>query len=216
MDETNDPGVIKLGTFTDKQIFTKIWSQPRLIFRYVHENNHDKYTHILLVFAAIGRGLDRAAMKSMGDNSSLATIIIMSILAGGLFGWLTYYIYAAMVSWTGKGLKGVANTQAILRVLAYGMIPAVLSLPIIVLQISLFGNAIFQSEIDFANYSLPVEGVYYLSLVVEMTLGIWTICLVVAGISEVQKFSVIKSILNLMLPGLIILGIIVLFLLALM
>ena len=73
----------------------------------------------------------------------------------------------------------------------------------------------FQSEMDLEDFSLIAQGIYYVSPFVEITLGIWTVCLAVVGISEIQKFSIGKSILNLMLPGLLIGGIIFMFVLAL-
>lgn len=72
--------------FTDKEIFTKIWSQPRLIFKYINDNHYDKYTYILLILAAIVRGLHQASTKNMGDKWSLPVVLAISIVFGGLFG----------------------------------------------------------------------------------------------------------------------------------
>jgi len=43
----------------------------------------------------------------------------------------------------------------------------------------------------------------YSSMILELLLGIWTIVLCVIGVSEVQKLSIGKSILNLLLPVLV-------------
>ena len=40
-------------------------------------------------------------------------------------------------------------------------------------------------------------------MILELLLGIWTIVLCVIGVSEVQKLSIGKSILNLLLPVLV-------------
>lgn len=196
---------------TDKQIFTKLWSEPRLIFKFINDNQYDKYTHILLILAAISHGFDQASTKNTGDKMSLPAVIAMSILAGGIFGWITYYIYAAFISSTGKWLGGIAGTTSVLRILAYAMFPSVLSLLIIITQIALYGNGMFQSEINLEDSSMVSTAFYYFSLLLALTLGIWTICFAVVGISEIQKFSIGKSILNLMLPGLIMLTIVLLF-----
>ncbi|WP_276372708.1 Yip1 family protein [Chryseolinea sp. H1M3-3] len=201
--------------YADKEIFTKLWSQPRLVFRYITDYHHDKYTHILLVLASIGRGLDRASTKNMGDTMSLPTVLVMSIFVGGAFGWMTYYIYAALVSWMGKALNGVASTAMVLRILAYAMFPTILSLLVVILQIAFFGNRMFQSEVNLDDSSLFMQAFYYVALIIQVVFGIWTICFAVVGISEVQKFSIGKAILNLLLPGLLIVTIVFLFVLAL-
>lgn len=199
---------------TDVEIFKKLWSEPRLVFRFIHDHHYDKYTHVLLILAAIVRGLDQAATKSMGDKMSLPAVLAISIIAGGIFGWMSYYIYAAMTSWTGKWLKGEADTTSLLRVLAYAMTPSILSLLILIPQIAIFGNGIFQSEINLEDNNTASSAFYYISLLVELTLGIWTLCFIVVGISEVQKFSIGKAILNLLLPALIILAIVTLIVVA--
>lgn len=127
---------------------------------------------------------------------------------------MTFYIYAALLSWTGKWLNGVANTTSILRILAYAMFPTILSLVIVIFQIALFGNEMFQSEISLEDKGVLGQAFFYCSLLVEIALVIWTVCFVVVGISEVQKISIGKSILNILLPGLLIVGIVLLFVLA--
>ena len=190
---------------SDKEIFSKIWISPRKVFKYLNERNYDKYVTILLVFSGISRAFDQASTKNFGDRMSIWAILGICIIAGGLFGWFTYYIYAALLSWTGKWLKGEGNTNSILRMISYAMIPSIIALVFLIPQISIYGNEMFKSEGDIVSAGLISNILVYLSLFLEFVLGIWTIVLCVIGISEVQKFSIGKSILNFLLPGLVIL-----------
>ena len=79
---------------TDKEIFSKIWTKPRLIFKFINDNHYDKFVKLLLVLAGISRAFDRASMKDMGDKMSIWGILSLSIILGGLLGWISYYIYA--------------------------------------------------------------------------------------------------------------------------
>jgi len=72
-------------TVTDKELFTKLWSEPRIIFKFINDNQFDKYTHILLILAAISHGFGQASTKNMGDKMSLPAVLAMSILAGGIY-----------------------------------------------------------------------------------------------------------------------------------
>ena len=196
--------------YSDKEIFTKIWTSPRLVFKYLNDNNYDKFVTILLILAGITRTFDRASTKNLGDDMSLIAILALCIILGGLLGWITYYIYAAMLSWTGKWLNGQGNTNSLLRMTAHAMIPSIVALVLLIPQIAFFGNGIFQSDIDIYDNGLVSIIIFYVTLLLEITLGIWTLVIFVIGISEVQKISIGKSILNMILPGLIILGPIVL------
>jgi hypothetical protein len=174
---------------TDKQVFTEIWTNPRMVFKYINENRYEKYMIALLFLAGVSSSIDRASLKNMGDKSELLSIIGLSIVLGGLFGWISYYLYSAMLSWTGKWLDGQGDTKSILRVLSHALLPSIISIVFLIPQIAVYGNEIFKSNI-----------MVYSCMAVDVVLGVWTMILCVLAISEVQKLSIGKSILNLLLP----------------
>lgn len=185
---------------SDKDIFVKIWTSPRKVFKYINDRNYDKYITILLVLSGISRAFDRAYMKNMGDTMSIWAILGLCIILGGVFGWFSYYIYAALISWTGKWLKGQGNTNSILRIISYAMIPSIIALIFLIPQIGIYGIEIFKSDGDITSKGWISNILVYGSMFLEFVLGIWTIVFCVIGISEVQKLSIGKSILNLFLP----------------
>ena len=107
------------ATYTDSEIIFQIWSEPRAVFGFINKFQYDRFLVPLLFFAGIIRALDRAVARDLGDTLSLGAIIMTSVLLGGLLGWISYYLYAALISWTGKWLDGKGNTKSILRALAY-------------------------------------------------------------------------------------------------
>lgn len=189
---------------TDKDLFIKIWTSPRLVFKYINDNHYDKYVTVLLILSGISRSFDRASIKNMGDKMSIWAIIALSIIIGGLLGWISYYIYAALVSWTGKWLKGQGDTSSILRILSYAMIPSIIALIFLIPQIGIYGVEIFKEDGDITSAGWLSNIFVYGSMILEFILGIWTIVFSVIGISEVQKLSIGKSILNLLLPAIVI------------
>lgn len=189
---------------TDREIFTKIWTSPRRVFKYINDNQYDKYVTVLLIFSGISRAFDRASMRNMGDDLSLWGIIGICVVFGGLLGWLSYYFYAALVSWTGKWLNGQGNTTSILRILSYAMLPSIIALIFLVPQIGVYGVEIFKEEGDITSAGLLSNIFVYGSIFLEFVLGIWTIVFSVIGVSEVQKLTIGKSILNIILPVIVI------------
>jgi len=193
----------EIVNLTDKEIFTKIWTSPRFVFKFINDNKYDKYVYILLFFAGISKAFDRAILKDMGDRTSLWMILGVCIVIGGLLGWISYYIYAALLSWTGKWLNGKGDTSSILRMLAYALTPTIIALIFLIPQIGVYGIEMFKAEGDITSASLASNIFVYSSLLLEFVLGIWTIIFCVTAISEVQKFSIGKSILNILLPLLV-------------
>ena len=200
-EETISSEEIKLS---DNEIFTKIWFKPRMVFKYINDSQYDKYVYVLLILAGIMKSFDRAVDKNMGDNLSLIFVISICVFLGGLLGWISYYIYTALISWTGKWLDGKGDTKSLLRMTSYAMIPAILALVFIILQVGLFGIELFQSGFDVSSYGLVSIVIYFITLIFEIILGLWSLVIFVIGLSEIQKLSIGKSILNMLLPVFII------------
>ena len=199
---------LKPNFISDKKLLAKIWTSPREVFQFLNTYKYDKHVNTLLILAGIARSFDRASSKNMGNNFSLWGIIAFCIIGGALFGWITYYLYAALISWTGKWLNGKGNTDSILRVLSFALLPSIVSLVFLIPQILVYGNEIFKSEGDISNGGIVSNIIVYSSIVLEFVLGIWTFVLCVIAISEAQQLSIGKSILNVLLPAIIFVAII--------
>jgi hypothetical protein len=189
---------------TDQDIFTRIWTSPRMVFKFINDNHYDKHVTVLLLLSGISSAFDRASLKSMGDNFSLLAVIMMCIVAGALFGYMSYYIYAALMSWTGQWFDGKGNTTAILRMFAYAMVPSIIALIFLVPQIAIYGNEVFKSDGDIVSADVLSNILVYASMLFEVILGVFSLIFCVIGTSEVQKISIIKAIANLLLPAIII------------
>jgi hypothetical protein len=160
---------------------------------------------VLLALSGISRAFGQASNQNWGDKMSIWVILATCIIAGGLIGWVSYYIYAALISWTGKWLKGEANTDSILNITAYAMLPSIVALIFLIPQISVYGNELFKADGEIVSAGLIPNILVYLSLFLELAFGIWALILCIIGISVVQKFSIGKTILNMLIPCLVIL-----------
>jgi hypothetical protein len=191
-----------------KEIFYKLITSPKEAFRFINDYKFERHVTLLLFLAGIVQTFDKATNKNMGDSFSLPGLIAFCIIFGGIFGWITYYIYAASISWTGKWFQGRADTQSILRILAYSLFPSVFMLILLIPQIAIYGNGMFQSDYDISSTGLVNNIVYFGLLLCGVILGIWSFVLSIIGISEVQKFSIWKALLNLLMPALLLISII--------
>lgn len=189
---------------TDKEVFTRIWTEPRLVFRFIIHHQYEKYLTVLIVLAGIAKAFDRAASANQGDRLSLFTIIMLCIVLGGIFAWVSYYIYASLIKWTGGWMSGQADTRSIMRVLGYAMIPSVAGMILLVPQVLVFGHEIFKSNGDVSSSGPVFLYLFYGLILIELALSVWSIVLTVIGLAELQNFSIGKAFLNFILPVLII------------
>ena len=191
---------------SEKEIFRKIWMSPRSVFKFINDNKYNELTTVLLIFAGITSSLNNASGRNLGDYVPLWAVLIACVVGGAIFGWISFYIYAALLSWTGKWLKGTGNTTSLLRMMSVAFIPSLVIIFIFILRIALYGNEVFQSNIDLFGKGALTIGIYAFTAFVEVALGIWTLAILVIGISEVQKLSVWKSILNMILPVIVLIA----------
>lgn len=191
-------------SYSEIEIFTKIWTSPRLVFKYINDSGHSKSVWPLLVLAGISSTFDNASTRNLGDDLSLLAIIAISVIAGGLLGWISFYIYAYLLNWTGKWLKAQGNVDSLIHMLAYSSIPTIVGVLFLIIQIGLYGNGIFQSDFDLSTRGLTGAALLWLTFWGELILGIWALVLFIVGLSEVQKLSVLKAILNALLPFIVI------------
>jgi hypothetical protein len=178
--------------FTDKEIFTKIWTLPRPIFKYINHFRYEKHLTVLLILAGISSAFDRSERNNLGSYDSIGFTIIVSILVGALFGWISYYLYSSLIRLTGKWINGKADTDSILRTLAYASIPSIAGLVLIIPKLLLRGSDLYENVLTY-GFSIA-----------ELILGIWTLVLSVIGMSEIQQFSNGKALLNLILAVLVV------------
>ena len=197
--ENNFEEFEKYDVLSDRDIFTKIWTSPKRVFKFINDTRYEKYFYVLLFFGGISRAFDRATSKDMGDNTSLLSIVLGAVILGGALGWISYYIYAALLSWTGKWLNGIGNTSSIYRMIGYAIFPSILSLIFLVPQMAVYGNDVFR-DIDYVSAGNFGNIIFWVSVIFQVLLSLTTVVFMAIGLSEVQKFSIGKAILNLILP----------------
>ena len=195
----------EVSHLTDCAIFTRIWTSPRIVFKFINESSYNKFITVLLILGGITSTLNNASNKNMGDKMPLISVLIVCLIGGVIFGWLSFYMYAALLSWTGKWLKGKGNTKSLLRMISYALIPSLVVLLLVIIRVVILGNAEFQSNVDILDKGIITTIIYFFSAFIEIVIVIWTLVLIVIGISEVQELSIWKSILNMILPGILLL-----------
>lgn len=193
------------------EIFSQIWTSPRDVFRRIEESTYEKYMFLLIILGSIDQTFDRAMLKNMGDKLPLAYVIIICLVVGILFGWLSYMIGAAILRWVGSKLGGEASFKSVLRVLAYSSVPSILTLTILSFQLVIFGEAMFKSEgyvfEDFFFTDILMLSLFFATILIQLALGIWSFVISINGLSVVQNFSRWRALGSVLLSGLLIVGI---------
>ncbi|NRB59279.1 MAG: YIP1 family protein [Winogradskyella sp.] len=194
----------ELTDIEEGKLLYQIWFQPKETLKYILKNCPEKYMIVLFMLGGIVDAISRASDKGLGDSRSTLSVLLIAFLFGGIFGLITNFIYAWALSVTGQWLKGKANASKFRTVIAWSLVPSIASLFLIIPELIILGDDLFKSEpiVDTAVNSIA----WFIFGIMEITLGVWTIIILVKGIAMVQNFTIGKAILNMILPILIILA----------
>lgn len=188
---------------SDSEIFLQIWFSPKKVFTFIFENTYEKFLIPLLVLSGIVRSLSKAMEGNWGNEMPFWAVLLVVLIAGAFFGWISYFILAALISFTGKWIGGEGNTGSIMTMLAYASIPFIFSLALFLPLIIFFGNSIFKSGNFLSSYPSYFNHIFSAISIAGLVLNIWTFVLAVVGVAVAHKFSILKSILNFLLIALL-------------
>jgi hypothetical protein len=185
-------------------IYLNIWTSPRKVFAFVKNDESNSIRHYLCILFGIVSALHKYQENNTGESFSLLTIILLSIIGGGLFGWLGFYFYCFLIEWTGEWLNGKGRKYQLNIALSYAQIPFITSILVFVFGIIAFEKNYFRTNLEIEDYNSFSIRLYSTLSYIQYALSIWTFVLMIIAISEVQRMSIGKAILNLFLPVLII------------
>jgi len=166
----------------------EVWLHPRDTIKAILKYDPKYMVLPLAALAGIANNaLDFESMDAIVGGSSF----IGSVFVAALLGIVSLYVYGFLLNLTGKWIKGKANALKLRAAIAWSSVPVVSSLLLFIPL--LFG----------LNNSAP--GIVGISTITMIVLGVWSLVLYFSMLSEVQKFSVWKAILNQILVAIIVL-----------
>ena len=189
------------NSIEESRLLESIWLKPKQTLKFILDRCPDKYVTGLLFLGGISRAIDRASNNGSGDNMETWLVLTIAITIGGFFGWISFYIYAWAMSATGKWLDGKADSERFRTILAWSLVPTIASLVLLLPELVIFGDDLFKSTIS--NNSDAVTYSYLIFGLLEISLAIWSLIILVKGITIIQNFSIGKSVLNMILLGLV-------------
>ena len=128
----------------------------------------------------------------------LSATVIVTII-GMVLGIIWLFLYSHIVKITGKILGGESSAENIRTAIAWSNIPIILVLLLWIFKIFYYGYEIFIIEdILLLEMKSQFNLLRWVNLVIDL-LYLWSVLLFVICLSEVQNFSIIKSIANLIL-----------------
>lgn len=181
------------------------WTKPRATIQQIVDFDPSYMAVPLVLVGGVFNALNRASMRSLGDQLDLTTIIIIALIIGPVAGLISWMIFGALIKWTGGWIGGRGDEDAIKAAIAWANIPVIFIGVLWFAEIPLFGHELFTTHTPRLDSSLPLALSLIAFSLIEVVIGIWAIVLYLRALGQVQGFSVWKALLNSLLAGAVIL-----------
>ena len=120
--------------------------RPRATIREILDTDPTRLVIVLAMLGGALNALDRAAIKSLGDDLSVPMIFAPAIPVGMIAGVIAVYLGGTLIRWTGSWLGGQASSVQVRAALAWGHMPAYWAGLLWLPYLGFFGDEIFMSE----------------------------------------------------------------------
>lgn len=184
-----------------------IWTEPRATIARIVAGNPNQSLWWLAAIYGFCSLLNLFQSMVLGNAMGTVGILILAIVIAPFYGYVSFSIWSWFVFWVGKWFKGQGTFKTVRASYAWSCVPIIINIPLWVLMVIIFGHQIFTNFPE--AHLLPSSQVFILFaiLIVKVILAVWSLVIFLNALAEVQSYSVIRAILNVIVAA-IILGVI--------
>jgi len=193
------------GGINRTNLFHKIWTEPRATLSYILAHHIAEHVAMLFVLGGITRAVGRAIMHYPTNKMGGSLTLILAIVGGSISGMITYTVYAWGMSLAGAWLGGKANTDQFKTILGWASIPSIAALLPLVPTL-----AVVSGEATSPPTPLLADALQTGCGLLQIGLSLWSTLILLKGVVLIQGFTRGRALANMLLPGGILVGLLLL------
>jgi len=166
-----------------------VWLRPRATIDAVLTN--DPRRHVLLLAALFWIATLALRLIEIGWGVLLLDwrVVVCLVIGGAAWGVVALYVFGLLLRWTGLLLRGGASQVELRAVLAWGFVPVILSLAIVLVAVALLVVAQVLRQHPSATLTIGAE-------VFASVLGLWSVVVTMLMLGRVQGFGFWRTLAN--------------------
>jgi hypothetical protein len=187
----------------NKSPWVSVWVHPRETIRSIIAENSRRSLWILAFIYGFTSLLNCFQSFPIASYMGMIPMLLISIIFAPFWGYAFFVIWSWVVVWTGKLLKGQGNFETVRAAYAWSCVPLLGNIPLWLLLILFYSQFLFygiQDQIVQPGAAMLL----FLILIAKLVFAIWASVIYLQMLAEVQHFSILRSIGNVILASLII------------
>jgi hypothetical protein len=191
------------GGINKTNLLRKIWTEPQATLSYILANHIDEHVSLFFVLGGIARAVARAVAQYPNHKMGASAALIFALIGGSISGIITYTAYSWGMNLIGSWLGGKATNDQFKMVLGWALVPSIATLLFLIPALAALGG-------EFASTPLLTDTLLAACGLAQIGLGIWASVLLIKGVIIIQGFSLGRSLANVVLPGAVVIGLVLL------
>lgn len=175
-----------------------IWFHPKATIQRIVSVNPNRSLWLLATIYGFSSLLNLFQSISLGQAVEVFLILILALVIAPVWGYVIFSVWSWIVTWTGKWLKGKGEFKAVRSAYAWSCVPLVFTVAFWLILSVFFGRQLF---INMPQEPLGQPQVTFLFfvLIAKVILAVWSLVIYINALAEVQQFSVLRAIGNLLI-----------------
>lgn len=136
---------------------------------------------------------------SLGATMSLFPILLLAFVFAPIWGMVVFGIWSWVVYWICKLLGGEGTFSYVRAAYAWSCVPLILSIFLWIFLLFVFGTSLFQNFPESDPMKNGHIVILFGVLVAKVIVAIWSLLIFINALAEVQRFSIARSILSIVL-----------------
>lgn len=180
-----------------------IWTKPRATIAQITAENPNRSLWALAAIYGFCSLMNLFQSIALGQIMAPIGIIILAAILSPFWGYLNFTVWSWFVSFTGKWLKGKGTFTDVRAAYAWSSVPILINIPLWLLMVVLFGHQLFLNFPDAAHLPSSQINILFGILIVKVIVAVWSFVIFLNALAEVQQFSMLRTIGNLIIAGII-------------
>ncbi len=180
-----------------------ILTAPRQTIREIASTNPNRSIWVLALIHGVCSLMNVFQSLEAGQAMQTAGLLILVVLLAPFWGYLNFSIWSALTLWVGKILGGQGTFQTLRASYAWSTVPLLINIPLWLLMLALFGHQLFVNFSDTTQVPQSTVALLFGVLALKVIAAIWSLVIYIITLAEVQNFGIFKSIINMILAGIL-------------
>lgn len=181
-----------------KNPWCTMWTAPRKTIRSIVAANPSMQLLPLSIVYGFPIMIHMAGVLNIGAEFSIWGTLLVSLLLSPIVGFIGISFTSIIVYWAGKLVKGRSRYKELRCAVAWSNVPNVVTCVAWALLALLVGQALFTP--GFYSEGMMLPAITTLLFGIQAIAAVWAFVLFIIALSEVQKFSILRAIVNVLIP----------------